>query len=89
MWSTVGAAPLLLATENLKVGSVFSAGYCGDSPFVVAAGGAKGTVAVWDTSNNPAVRAFAEEHAPDSLRAAAGSASAAGAAAGVAGAAED
>lgn len=56
-----GAQPTLLVLEDLKVGAVFSASFCRDSPMVVAAGGAKGSVAVWDTSNCDAVTAFAEK----------------------------
>ena len=44
----------------LQVGAVFTAGFCGDAPLVVAAGGSKGTVTVWDTATNPAVAAFAQ-----------------------------
>jgi periodic tryptophan protein 1 len=41
--------PKLLASQDLKVGSIFTAAFCGDAPFTVAAGGSQGDVAVWDT----------------------------------------
>lgn len=53
-----GGAPILLAEEDLKVGAVFAAAFCRDAPLVVAAGGAKGTVAVWDTLNSEKVAAY-------------------------------
>lgn len=53
--------PLLLAQEDLKVGAVFSASFCRNAPLVVAAGGAKGSVAVWDTSICDAVNVFVEK----------------------------
>lgn len=60
LWDTRGGGePALLATQDLKVGAVFSAGFCADAPMLVAAGGAAGTVAVWDTTTCEAVTAFA------------------------------
>jgi periodic tryptophan protein 1 len=47
---------LKLASEDLKVGAVFTASFTRDAPMVMAAGGAKGTVAVWDTSLCEAVK---------------------------------
>jgi periodic tryptophan protein 1 len=56
LWKiAAGAAPTALASADLKVGAVFSASFCGDAPFLVAAGGAKGSVSVWDTTTEPAV----------------------------------
>lgn len=49
-----------LASEDLKVGAVFTASFTKDAPMVLAAGGAKGTVAVWDTSLCDAVKAKIE-----------------------------
>jgi periodic tryptophan protein 1 len=57
-----GTAPELLASEDLKVGAIFSASFCRDAPMVLAAGGAKGAVAVWDTTNKEAVNAWVEKH---------------------------
>jgi len=53
-----GAEPELLASEDLKVGAIFSASFCRDAPMVLAAGGAKGAVAVWDTMNTEVVNAW-------------------------------
>ena len=39
--------------------------FCRDAPLVLAAGGAKGTVAVWDTMTHPAVNAYVQEAAPE------------------------
>ena len=49
---------MLLAAEDLQVGAVFAAGFCRDAPHLVAAGGSKGTVAVWDVTTAPAVEAY-------------------------------
>lgn len=57
-----GAAPELLASQDLKVGAVFGASFCREAPLVLAAGGAKGEVAVWDTANTEAVAAWAQKH---------------------------
>ncbi|KAL4532568.1 hypothetical protein Ndes2437B_g02965 [Nannochloris sp. 'desiccata'] len=56
-----GTAPELLASEDLKIGAIFSASFCRDAPMVLAAGGAKGAVAVWDTTNKEAVNAWVEK----------------------------
>lgn len=55
LWDTTGGSPTCLATENPKVGAVFSMGFCNDSPFLLAAAGSKGEVCVWDTLTNTAV----------------------------------
>lgn len=70
LWKVDGAAPAQLATADLKVGAVFTAGFCKDAPMLIAAGGAKGTVAVWDTATNANVVNFAESkgvHVPKPL----------------------
>lgn len=40
---------VLVASEKMGVGSIFSAEYCRDAPMLVAVGGAEGSCAVWDT----------------------------------------
>lgn len=57
LWDVADNKPSLLATQEPKVGAIFSAGFSRDSPFLVACAGAKGTVAVWDTTSVPAVAA--------------------------------
>lgn len=62
LWSiSVEGKPSKLAGEDLKVGAVFAAGFCPDAPFVVAAGGAKGTVSVWDTTTHASVAAYIQQ----------------------------
>jgi periodic tryptophan protein 1 len=59
--STEGSLPPReLACEDLKVGAIFGAAFCRDAPLLVAAGGAKGAVAVWDTRQNEAVAEYAQ-----------------------------
>lgn len=41
IWDVRGKGPVLLAERDLKVGAVFSACFCGDDPFLLAAGGSK------------------------------------------------
>ncbi|KAI3427937.1 hypothetical protein D9Q98_006327 [Chlorella vulgaris] len=65
VWSMLEHRPVLLATQNLNVGAVFSMGFSRDSPLVLAAGGAKGTVSVWDTWSAGGVCAFVQQHAPE------------------------
>lgn len=72
-----GNKPTLLASQSLNTGAVFSMAYCSDAPLVLAAGGAKGTVSVWDTMSAGGVAAYVQQHAPDVAAAAAGGAAAA------------
>lgn len=37
-------------SKQMGVGAIFSAGYSRDSPMLLAAGGANGSISVWDTS---------------------------------------
>lgn len=59
VWNTRGEQPAQLAAKDLGVGAVFSAGFCQDAGLLVAAGGAAGTVAVWDAAADPTVAEFA------------------------------
>lgn len=47
--------PSLVASQDLDVGAVFGAAFCPEAPWLLAAGGATGTVAVWDITTNAAV----------------------------------
>lgn len=72
VWSLREGKPTLLAAQNLNVGAVFAMGYCRDAPLILAAGGAAGTVSVWDTMSASAVAAYVQQHAPEVAVAAAG-----------------
>ncbi len=45
---------------------------CRDAPLILAAGGAKGSVSVWDTMSSAAVNSFVQRHAPEVAAAAGG-----------------
>ena len=55
LWDVSTHQPALVATQNLQVGAVFGAAFCPEAPWLLAAGGAMGTVAVWDIMSNAAV----------------------------------
>ena len=55
LWDVSSQQPALLATQDLQVGAVFAAAFCPEAPWLLAAGGAMGTVAVWDITTNSAV----------------------------------
>ena len=57
LWDISSGAPQLVAAQDLKAGAVFAAAFCPASPFLIAAGGAKGSVAVWDTLTDARVAA--------------------------------
>jgi periodic tryptophan protein 1 len=55
LWDLGGNKPSLVAAQDAKVGAAFAAAFCPDAPWLLAAGGAAGTVAVWDVLTNAAV----------------------------------
>jgi periodic tryptophan protein 1 len=62
--SGVGAGPTMVVSRDIGVGKVFSANFAPDSQtaFRLAVAGSKGSLQVWDTSTNAAVRsAFASK----------------------------
>lgn len=71
LWDVSSEQPSLVAASDMGVGAIFSAAFCAESPFLVAAGGAKGSVAVWDTLSTAAVAAkYGRRHRPRSTAAA-------------------
>lgn len=55
LWDVSTGQPSLITAQDLKVGAAFSAAFCPEAPWLLAAGGAKGTVAVWDITCSAAV----------------------------------
>ena len=55
LWDVSSQQPSLIASQDLEVGAVFGAAFCPEAPWLIAAGGASGTVAVWDITTNAAV----------------------------------
>ena len=48
LWDVAGDKPSLVAAQDMKVGAAFTAAFCQEAPWLLAAGGAAGTVVVWD-----------------------------------------
>ncbi|OCK83845.1 WD40 repeat-like protein [Lepidopterella palustris CBS 459.81] len=67
LWNIQPSGPSMLVSRNLGVGKVFSTTFAPDQEvgFRLAVAGSKGSVQIWDTSTNVAVRAaFANKVAP-------------------------
>lgn len=67
LWNIQASGPTMVVSRNLEVGKVFSTVFAPDEEvgFRLAVAGSKGSVHIWDTSTNPAVRrAFAHRVAP-------------------------
>jgi len=67
LWNIQPSGPTMVASRNLEVGKVFSTVFAPDEEvgFRLAVAGSKGTVQIWDTSTNPAIRkAFAHRVKP-------------------------
>ena len=58
LWNSQASGPSMVVSRNLGVGRVFSANFGPDPDvaFRLAAAGSKGSVQIWDTSTNGAVR---------------------------------
>ncbi|CCU76108.1 unnamed protein product [Blumeria hordei] len=58
LWNILPSGPSMVVSRDLDVGKVFSANFAPDKEvgFRLAVAGSKGTVQIWDTSTNPAVR---------------------------------
>jgi periodic tryptophan protein 1 len=67
LWNVEASGPSMVVSRNLDVGKVFSTTFAPDKEvgFRLAVAGSKGTVQIWDTSTNAAVRRiFADKLAP-------------------------
>jgi periodic tryptophan protein 1 len=67
LWNIQSSGPTMVVSRNLEVGKVFSTVFGPDEEvgFRLAVAGSKGTMQIWDTSTNAAVRrAFASRVAP-------------------------
>ena len=67
MWNIRPSGPSMVVSRNLGVGKVFSTHFAPDPEvaFRLAVAGSKGTMQIWDTSTNAAVRrTFAHRLAP-------------------------
>jgi periodic tryptophan protein 1 len=67
LWNIQPSGPTMVVSRNLDVGKVFSTTFAPDEEvgFRLAVAGSRGTVQIWDTSTNAAVRrAFANRVAP-------------------------
>jgi periodic tryptophan protein 1 len=67
LWNVQASGPSMVVSRNLGVGKVFSTTFAPDKEvgFRLAVAGSKGSVQIWDTSTNAAVRhAFAHKVAP-------------------------
>ena len=67
LWNIQASGPSLVVSRNLGVGKVFSTNFAPDPEvaFRLAVAGSKGSMHIWDTSTNAAVRRiFADKMAP-------------------------
>lgn len=67
LWNIQPSGPSMVVSRNLEVGKVFSTVFAPDEEvgFRLAVAGSKGSVQIWDTSTNPAIRkAFAHRVKP-------------------------
>jgi len=56
IWDVSSAEPKCVAQKDLKQGELFSVQFYADIPWVLAAGGNKGEVAIWDTEESETIK---------------------------------
>ena len=52
LWDVSSEQPSLVAASDMGVGAIFSAAFCAESPFLVAAGGAKVSHGCWQSQGS-------------------------------------
>lgn len=66
--ATSAYAPVHLSTKSMGIGQVFTASFFPHNPYLLAAGGSQGMLAVWDTKEDPGdVVPAAELHTPNNV----------------------
>ncbi|XP_058087364.1 uncharacterized WD repeat-containing protein C17D11.16-like [Magnolia sinica] len=55
LWDISNNQPSCVASKDPKAGAVFSVSFSEDNPFLLAIGGSKGRLEVWDTLSDPGV----------------------------------
>ena len=56
LWDFNDGKPNLLSQHQPQVGAIFACGFSPSVPYLIAAAGSKGMVAVWDIMSEPSVR---------------------------------
>merc|ERR1719502_1525662 len=58
LWSLAGGGtPELVGKRNMQLGAIFDVSFCKDSPALLAAGGSKGKLGIWNTLELEAIQA--------------------------------
>lgn len=55
LWDVRTGQPSLLVSQDPGVGAVFNASFCNDAPNLIACGGDKSSITVWDVLSSTAV----------------------------------
>ncbi|TYZ63964.1 hypothetical protein PybrP1_004206 [[Pythium] brassicae (nom. inval.)] len=55
IWDLADNKPVCITSKDMNVGELFSMSFYRDAPYMLAVGGSKGTLALWDTSENEGV----------------------------------
>ncbi|PKI74157.1 hypothetical protein CRG98_005395, partial [Punica granatum] len=55
LWDLANNQPSCVASRSPKLGALFSVSFSEDSPFLLAMGGSKGILEIWDTLSDTAV----------------------------------
>lgn len=56
LWDISTGAPEMLASQDVRVGAVFTSAFCRDAPHLLAVAGAQSGVSVWDVATEAEVK---------------------------------
>jgi periodic tryptophan protein 1 len=56
VWDILSGSPSMVCSRDVEAGKIFAASFCKDSPYLVAVGGSKGVLSVWNITENAGAR---------------------------------
>lgn len=56
LWDLKNGEPKLISMKDMKVGELFTCQFYQDNPWVIACGGAKGEIGIWDTEEDKLIK---------------------------------
>lgn len=62
VWDVSSGTPNEIATRDVKQGELFTLQFCRDIPWVIATGGSKGELAIWDLSESQRIEGHFKSH---------------------------
>ena len=62
VWDVSSGTPAEISTRDVKQGELFTMQFCRDIPWVLATGGSRGELAIWDLSESERIEGHFKSH---------------------------